>query len=343
VGYRYPHAYADHWVEQQYLPTALQGEVFWQPGALGWEGQRRERMGARRAAQLAAAAELASDQPLLLSSGPDSPGLERWIQRQLGQEGERLHQLRKRLWGGVSWQRHDRVLILGARSLIWALDPLQAVPEGGVTMLCNSSDDRHRIEAQIQLLDPELRPQLLSGGLEMLKASQAFEWIGGRFSTTDLQQLDWTDLEHQIQNHSHGDTTLRLLTTRAEAGPAGALLQTGSSDAELETLLQKEQSWLAAQTQPHHQFEAEGWSGSKDSWLETLNLPWGPDLADRWLAEGSPYRIAMGTMDPTVLSRLRQRLEGIGRNGLRLPMRHELFIGRRNASVQKHKAPIEKA
>ena len=197
-------------------------------------------------------------------------------------------------------------------------------------MLCNSTDDRHRIEAQIQLLDPELRPQLLSGGLETLQENQAFEWIGGRFSTTDLQQLDWTDLEHQIQNHSHGDTTLRLLTTRAEAGPAGALLQKGSSDAELETLLQKEQLWLAAQTQPQHVFEAEGWSGSLDSWLETLSLPWGPDLAARWLAEGSPYRVAMGTIDPTVLTLLRQRLEGIGRSGLRLPMRHELFIGNYN-------------
>jgi putative ATPase len=335
VGYRYPHAYADHWVEQQYLPTALQGEVFWQPGALGWEGQRRQRMGARRAAQLAAAAELAADQPLLLSSGPESPGLERWIQRQLGQEGERLHQLRERLWGGVSWQRHDRVLILGARSLIWALDPLRAVPEGGVTVLCNSTDDRRRIEAQIQLLDPELRPQLLSGGLDELQESQAFEWIGGRFSTTDLQQLDWSVLGPQIQNHSHGDTTLRLLTTRAEAGPAGALLPTGSSNTELETLLQKEQLWLAAQTQPHHYFEAEGWRGSQDSWLETLNLPWGPDLADRWLAEGSHYRIAMGAIDTAVVGLLRQQLEGIGRSGLRLPMRHELFIGRRNTPIDR--------
>ena len=57
VGYRYPHAYAEHWVEQQYLPSALQGEVFWQPGQLGWEGERRDRMAERRAAQLAAAAE----------------------------------------------------------------------------------------------------------------------------------------------------------------------------------------------------------------------------------------------------------------------------------------------
>ena len=123
-----------------------------------------------------------------------------------------MHQLRERLWGGVSWQRHDRVLILGARSLIWALDPLRAVPEGGVTMLCNSTDDRRRIEAQIQLLDPELRPQLLSGGLDELQESQAFEWIGGRFSTTDLQQLDWSVLGPQIQNHSHDGTTLRLLS-----------------------------------------------------------------------------------------------------------------------------------
>ena len=335
VGYRYPHAYAEHWVEQQYLPTALQGEVFWQPGDLGWEGQRRERMGARRAAQLAAAAELAADQPLLLSSGPDSPGLERWIQRQLGQEGERLNQLREHLWGGVSWQRHDRVLILGARSLIWALDPLRAAPEGGVTLLCHSSDDRHRIEAQIQLLDPELRPQLLSGGLEQIPTGLAFEWIGGRLSTTDLQHMDWSSLSLQLQDHSHANTTLRLLTTRAEAGPAGSLIPSGNIDEALETLVQQEQLWLAAQTQPHHVFEAKGWSGSLKSWKETLEVPGGPDLANRWLAADSPYRLAMGTIDETVLTLLRQRLEGLGRSGLRLPMRHELFIGNRNAPIDK--------
>ena len=124
VGYRYPHAYAEHWVEQQYLPTALQGEVFWQPGQLGWEGERRERMAERRAAQLAAAAELAADQPLLLSSGPDRPGVERWVQRQLGQEGERLHRLRERLWRDVPWRRQrsravpgDALADLGPRSI----------------------------------------------------------------------------------------------------------------------------------------------------------------------------------------------------------------------------------
>ena len=60
-GYRYPHAFREHWVAQQYLPSALQGEAFWTPGHQGWEGQRRERMLERRAAQLAAAAE--ADKP----------------------------------------------------------------------------------------------------------------------------------------------------------------------------------------------------------------------------------------------------------------------------------------
>ena len=60
-GYRYPHAYAEHGVEQRYLPTPLGGVLA--AGQRGWEGERRERMAERRAAQLAAAAELAADSP----------------------------------------------------------------------------------------------------------------------------------------------------------------------------------------------------------------------------------------------------------------------------------------
>ena len=50
IGYRYPHAFAEHWVTQQYLPNDLQGEVFWKPSHQGWEGQRRLKMLERRAA-----------------------------------------------------------------------------------------------------------------------------------------------------------------------------------------------------------------------------------------------------------------------------------------------------
>ena len=56
-GYLYPHAYRDHWVAQQYLPDALQGRVFYQPGGLGHEAKVKVEVERRREAQLAAMLE----------------------------------------------------------------------------------------------------------------------------------------------------------------------------------------------------------------------------------------------------------------------------------------------
>ena len=337
VGYRYPHAYAEHWVEQQYLPTALQGEVFWQPGQLGWEGERRERMAERRAAQLAAAAELASEQPLLLSSGPDSPAMERWIQRQLGQEGERLHLLRRRLWAGVSWQRQDRVLLLGCHSLLWALDPLRQVPEGGVTLICPNPDDRQRLAAQIDLLEPERQPQLLDG-LDALPSDQVFDWIGGRLGTVDLLETDWTELAQTLTGHADSNASLRLLISCAGCGPAGALSASHTAETSLSQLVEQEQSWLQQlqiQTQP---LEEQGWSLNTDQWDEVLTLPGGKSLAERWLANDSDYRRMLGSIQPEPLQLLRTTLEGLGSEGLRLPMRHQLLTGKRSQTTTEHRA-----
>ena len=328
VGYRYPHAYAEHWVEQQYLPKALQGEVFWQPGLLGWEGERRERMANQRAAQLAAAAELAADQPLVLSSAPDSPALQRWIQRQLGEEGERLHRLRERLWRDVPWSRQDRVLILGARSLIWALDPLSAAQEGGVTLLCDPGD-APRLEAQTQLLEPEQQPLILSRELESLPSEHAFEWIGGRLTTADLDRPDWSKLSAALLGRCSPDTGLRLLISSAECGPAEALLSMGNNSSGLEALGQWEKSWRDRLISPIPQLEADGWTISSESWVETLTLSGGKELTDRWLCEGSSYRAAMAGADASDINQLKQTLEGLGNAGLQLPMRHQMICGNR--------------
>ena len=330
AGYRYPHAYAEHWVEQQYLPTALQGEVFWQPGQLGWEGERRQRMAERRAAQLAAAAELAADQPLLLSSGPERPGVDRWVQRQLGQEGERLQRLRERLWRDIPWTRRDRVLLLGMRSLIWALDPLKAAPEGGVTVLCENEADRSRLTAQMDLLEPEHRQELLTGNLDALPASQAFDWIGGRLAAADLQGQNWTARLEAINQHAEPTTGLRLLISRAELGPAGALLQDGDPKELFSDLVAQEQQWLERQQRPDELLKNAGWQLRCEEWLEHLTLPGGTELAERWLAKGSPYRQAMGEISPEVMKELRRSLNSLGEGGLRLPMRHQLITGERN-------------
>ena len=328
VGYRYPHAYAEHWVEQQYLPTALQGEVFWQPGQLGWEGERRERMAERRAAQLAAAAELAPEQPLMLSSGPDSPAMERWIQRQLGQEGERLHLLRQRLWADVDWQRQDRVLLLGCHSLLWALDPLRRVPEGGVTLICPSPDDLQRLAAQIDLLEPERQPQLLDG-LEALPSDQVFDWIGGRLGTADLPEMNWTELAQFLTGHADRNARLRLLISCAVQGPAGALTAASQVAAtSLSPLVEQEQHWLQQLQIQMQPLVEQGWSLNTEQWDEVLTLPGGQSLAERWLAKDSAYRRMLGSIKHEPLQLLRTTLEGLGSEGLRLQMRHQLITGK---------------
>ncbi|MFL0783156.1 MAG: AAA family ATPase [Prochlorococcus sp.] len=341
VGYRYPHAFAEHWVSQQYLPNALQGEVFWQPSRQGWEGQRRLMLLERRAAQLAAAAESAQEHPLLVSSGPGTPELERWLQRQLSQDGDRLHHLRERLWSGVKWQRHHRVLILGGRSLLWALDPLQAVPEGGVTILCQTSQDQSRLLAQLDLLDPMIRPELMDGNCDAvneLPAQHQFEWIGGRVSSQDFAGLEMQKLWNVISQRCTDETGLRLLISYAGIGPAEALLQLleskGNNLAERELLaplIALEHTWLESQrldVSLAQNLQELGWQLELEQWEEPLSLQLDEDLEHRWLSEGCPYReLIAKTTSPENLNSLQRILRSL--RGKKLPQRliHQRIIG----------------
>ena len=47
-GYRYPHAFQDHYVPEQYLPSGMQGMYFFEPGDQGYETSVRERLSAWR-------------------------------------------------------------------------------------------------------------------------------------------------------------------------------------------------------------------------------------------------------------------------------------------------------
>jgi putative ATPase len=302
VGYRYPHAYAEHWVAQQYLPTSLQGQVFWQPGNQGWEGERRQQLQRRRAAQLAAAAEHDAELGEVLSSGPDDPALGLWLQRQLGAEGERLDMLRQRLWQGAPWQRHQRVLILEARSLLWALDPLEHCPEGGVVIQAASADDQRRLQAQLQVLDSIGRPQLMLNDLpaleQQLERGHRFEWLAGRHP---FRQLEPEPRRQQLQALSRlaaPGAQLRLLFSQPALGPAAALLARPELPAALRELLEPaaaaESQWIATPPEPSaldEELIALGWQPPRwERWQEQLELPLSPALLERWFAPKAPYR-----------------------------------------------------
>jgi len=345
-GYRYPHAFREHWVAQQYLPTALQGEVFWTPSQQGWEGTRRQRMLERRAAQLAAAAEAVDEHPLLVSSGPEIPDLERWLQRQLSQDGERLQRLRERLWQGLAWQRTDRVLMLGGASLLWSLDPLAAVADGGLTILCSNQAEHERLMAQLQLLDPLQRPQLIVGDdtFANLAPDHHFEVVAGRLNRQDMGQRMTTQLLQQLDQRCPAGSQIRLLISDADLGPTEALLQlskpgnlTPEEQGLLDGLLTREAEWMHKPQQQETLLTAlrsQGWQLEIEQWEEPLSLPVDSSLQERWLGKDRPFRavLADGSQGESEAALLRRLLKTV--QGTQLPQRllHLRISGHRTAA-----------
>jgi putative ATPase len=334
AGYRYPHAYAEHWVAQQYLPSSLQGEVFWQPGQLGWEGALRQRLQQRRAAQLAAAAETAADQGDVLSSSPDDPQLERWLQRQAAAEGERLDALRRRLWEGAPWQRQDRVLILEAHSLLWALDPLEATPEGEVVITVGHGSDQERLAAQLQLLDalrqpqvvvcPPDQPEVLTSHLQA--KGTRFEWIAARQPWRELEPSGVEAWLEALGGLISPQGQWRLLFSAPRIGPATGLLAALKTQpiaqADLIDLLRQlaDQEGALLEAGEANQRIASGWLASRgwtvtnEHWNETLELEISAPRIGRWLGEGSSYRSQLEALGnpPLTATQLQLLHEGFG-------------------------------
>ncbi|MFP4424972.1 MAG: AAA family ATPase [Spirochaetaceae bacterium] len=163
-GYLYPHAYREHWVAQQYLPETLQGVLFYQPGELGWEGERREELLRRRELQLAAFRESAQG-PEVLSYTPDeltdNPGRRRWERRNEENLNRRLRELREALLSRLTAPRHGRVLYCGtpADLLLWEL--LRRTPEGETLFVPLEETEASRVAAEAEHLEELHRPVIV--------------------------------------------------------------------------------------------------------------------------------------------------------------------------------------
>lgn len=186
-GYLYPHAYRDHWVEQQYLPSGLQGQVFYQPSSQGYEASLQTQVAQRREAQLAAMVEGGSVLPEALTYSPDDPARDRWLQRTLSQTGEQLGLVRDRLFALAPPQRHHRILDLNARTGLLTWEALRRVPEGAVYARVHNTQDNDALEEQVATLPDLHRPVLIHADFEALAAylrahtpGLCFERIVGR-------------------------------------------------------------------------------------------------------------------------------------------------------------------
>ena len=239
-GYRYPHAFRDHWVAQQYLPDALQGQVFYRPSDQGYESSIRDRVERRREEQLAAAIEWSAGTQEVLTFSPEDRAMERWLARTVDSTARGLAELREQVLAPIELQRHHRVLDLHAGSGLLTWETLRRVPEGGVWALEPQAELAQALREQAEQLDELLRPTVLDGEIGDVAALLAqtghgdvrFDAIVGRNALTRSDRWQARlELLHRLLDAGGALSLAEVVPNHGQR--LYALPQTASLDADL--------------------------------------------------------------------------------------------------------------
>jgi len=205
ANYKYPHAYRDHWVAQQYLPDSLQGQVFYQPSGQGAEAAIQTQTARQREAQLSGIVETSTQETV--SYGPQDSKRERWLQRTMSQAGDHAAWVRDRIFSLTQIQRHHVVLEVHSQTGLLTWEALRQTPEGSVYTHVPTDKVAQTLEAQVKALSALQRPIFLTGqrsDLETLIHEQTpnlqFDWILGRNSfVNQIHNADQTPAVNFVQ------------------------------------------------------------------------------------------------------------------------------------------------
>jgi putative ATPase len=181
-GYLYPHAYSDHWVAQQYLPSSLSGRVFYQGSSQGWEAGVKRQVEQRREEQLEAVTIDAFRENLTYS--PGDKGRDEWVRRVASERSAMMRRVRDELFAIANLQRHDRTLILNAGRGLLLWEAYRRSPEGMVAAQVKTGEERDYIEHYAQTLGELDRPHVVvdspQGAITTLESGLLFEAILAR-------------------------------------------------------------------------------------------------------------------------------------------------------------------
>ncbi len=343
LGYRYPHSFSKNWVPQQYLPDSLLEENFWEPTKHGWEGQRRSLVHERRSEQIASVVEAEQQNPLIITSGKVDSDLEKWLSRQVLQEGERLKNLMTKLWSGITWRKNHRVLVLTPSSLLWSLKPLREASEGGV-VLAVSEDNHPRLLAELEVLAPMERPVLIDSTFESIKKLEhnlKFEVIGGRIPWKVFSETNFSELWPILTEKCTENAELSLIISNPSSGPALSLkesLEAYSNNKNndlllLDNLICKEEEWLHKKDYKKKfilQLEKLGWNISFEEWTECISQKVDSSTIKRWLDEGSKYReIILNNCKEETLDRLQKLFKRLEGQTIKQKLLHTKYVAKR--------------
>ncbi len=343
LGYRYPHSFSKNWVPQQYLPDSLLKENFWEPTEHGWEGQRRSLLNERRSEQIASVVEVEQQNPLIITSRKVDSDLEKWLSRQVLQEGERLKNLMNKLWSGITWRKNHRVLVLTPSSLLWSLKPLKEASEGGV-VLAVAENNHTRLLAELEVLAPMERPVLIDSTFESIKKLEhnlKFEVIGGRIPWKVFSEINFSELWPILTEKCTENAELNLIISNPSSGPALSLKEsleayTNNKNNDfllLDNLICKEENWLQKQDYKKKfilQLEELGWNISFEEWTEFIYQKVDSSIIQRWLNEGSEYReIILKNCKEDTLDRLQKLFKRLEGQTIKQKLLHTKYVAKR--------------
>ncbi len=175
-GYLYPHAFVEHWVAQQYLPTTLQGKVFYNPSHSGYEKSIRDDVLRKRELQLESVMDETFEENLTYSASDTKR--EMWLNRALGERTTFLATIRERVFEYAKIRRHDRVLVLNAKNGFFVWEAMRQAPEGLVVAHQSNSNFIQQLEHQSKVFDLIERPTVVDS-LEAIEKEVKFERVVG--------------------------------------------------------------------------------------------------------------------------------------------------------------------
>jgi putative ATPase len=188
-GYLYPHAFRDHWVAQQYLPSGLQGKVFYNPSTQGYEGSIREAVVRRRDAQVAAVIEDAV--PEILTSSPKDGKREAWVRRSVSGTSTVLSVIRDTLYEYAQPPRHATILVAGDAGGLLMKEAVRRCPEGGIWVTTHDDTQYTTLAAMVQDLPEEESPIIMTpADSDALAIETQVEYIIGRNTLTRVGNRD---------------------------------------------------------------------------------------------------------------------------------------------------------
>ena len=210
-GYLYPHSYRDHWVSQQYLPTGLQGKIYYRPTRMGYEDSIRDEVLRKREAQLEAVVTDEWEENLTYSPGDRKRNM--WLERAAGTRSTTLLELSARLYDGLKIRRHDNVLTMNASHglLLWPL--MKMNPEGYSVAQCEKKEQKEVIDHFSEELDELTRPLVLvSSPLELFSIIEDdlyFRVISGRNVLTHFKKSG--KIMDNMKKHLEKDGAILLI------------------------------------------------------------------------------------------------------------------------------------